>query len=92
MAVDLTLAGVFQGYYWGSLEPWDVSVDGSMPFWILRVFAGLAMLAGQVCFLYNIYRTWLLSQAAPVAVQPAVPPVIEVSPQAAHHSLQNVSC
>ena len=31
MAADLTLAGVFQGFYWASLQPWDVSVDGSMP-------------------------------------------------------------
>ena len=51
MAVDLILAGVFQGYYWASLQPWEVSVDGSQPFWILRVFAGLAMIAGQVLLL-----------------------------------------
>ena len=55
--LDLTLAGVFQGYYWASLQPWDVSVDGSQPFWIVRVVAGLAMFGGLLCFLYNIYRT-----------------------------------
>lgn len=58
MACDLILVGVFQGYWWGSLQPWDVSVDGSMPFWILRVFAGVAMFAGQIVFFYNIYKTW----------------------------------
>jgi cytochrome c oxidase cbb3-type subunit I len=57
MFVDLTLAGIFQGYYWASLQEWDVSVDGSYIFWMLRLVAGLAMFGGLLCFLYNIYRT-----------------------------------
>lgn len=57
MFVDLTLVGVFQGYWWASMQSWDVSIDGAMPFWILRLFAGLAMFAGLLVFLYNIYRT-----------------------------------
>ncbi len=75
MAVDLTLAGLFQGYFWASLQPWDVSIDGSMPFWTLRVFAGLTMMAGQVCFVYNLYRTWQASRLgpAPVQAEPATP-------------------
>lgn len=64
MFSDLTLAGIFQGYYWASLQSWDVSVDGSYPFWVLRVFAGLAMLAGLLCFFYNIYRTMRAPQPA----------------------------
>jgi cbb3-type cytochrome oxidase subunit 1 len=63
MAGDLTLAGVFQGFWWGSLLPWDVSVEGSNPFWIVRVFAGLAMFGGQVVFAYNIFKTWRASRA-----------------------------
>ncbi|MBX3415154.1 MAG: cbb3-type cytochrome c oxidase subunit I [Pirellulales bacterium] len=62
MASDLILLGVFQGYWWGSLQPWDVSTNGSTPFWIIRVFAGLAMLAGQLCFFYNLYMTWQSSR------------------------------
>jgi len=62
MASDLILLGVFQGYWWASLQPWDVSTNGSMPFWILRVFAGLAMFAGQICFFYNLYMTWQTSR------------------------------
>jgi cytochrome c oxidase cbb3-type subunit I len=57
MFLDLTLVGVFQGYYWASLQPWDASVDGSQPFWIVRVFAGLAMFGGLLCFLYNMWMT-----------------------------------
>lgn len=60
MFLDLTLAGILQGYWWGSLQSWEVSVDYSQPFWIVRVFAGLSMLGGQLCFVYNLYRTWKL--------------------------------
>jgi cytochrome c oxidase cbb3-type subunit 1 len=75
MAADLTLAGLFQGYFWASLQPWDVSVDGSMPFWILRVVAGLAMLAGLVCFLANLHLTW---RARGVAPAPTAAPLVAV--------------
>lgn len=77
MALDLTLAGVFQGYFWASLEPWEVSVDGSVPFWIVRVFAGLAMFAGQLCFFYNLWATWRLSKSGRVAAatQPSSTPL-----------------
>ncbi len=72
MATDLTLAGVFQGYWWASLQPWEVSVEGSFPFWIVRIYAGLAMFTGQIIFVYNIYKTWQLSrQQAPGAVAAA---------------------
>lgn len=62
MALDLTLAGVFQGYYWASLQPWEVSVEGSMPFWIVRAFAGVAMMVGQGCFFWNLLQTWCVSR------------------------------
>lgn len=57
MFLDLTLAGIFQGYWWSSLQQWDVSTDGSFPFWVVRVFAGLAMFGGLLAFLYNLYMT-----------------------------------
>jgi cytochrome c oxidase cbb3-type subunit I len=70
MACDLIMVGVFQGFWWGSLAPWEVSVEGSVPFWIIRVFAGLAMFIGQILFACNIYMTWKDSQSArkPAAV------------------------
>ena len=58
MFIDLGLAGVFQGYFWASLQPWDVSTEGSYPFWVTRVFAGLMMLGGLLCFLTNLWMTW----------------------------------
>jgi cytochrome c oxidase cbb3-type subunit 1 len=44
------------------LQVWEDSLRVSMPFWIVRVFAGLAIIAGQVCFGWNLYRTWQLSR------------------------------
>ncbi len=71
MAGDLTLAGVFQGYWWASLQPWEVSVEGSVPFWMVRIYAGLALFIGQILFLYNIYMTWQLSRQQAVATHVA---------------------
>lgn len=71
MASDLIMLGVFQGFWWASLLPWDVSIDGSMPFWIFRVFTGISMFSGLLVFLYNIYKTWQMAefkrQQVPVA-------------------------
>jgi cytochrome c oxidase cbb3-type subunit 1 len=71
MFVNLTMAGVFQGYYWASLQPWDVSVAGSQPFWHVRVVAGLAIAAGQLCFFWNIFRTWRSASSAAAVPQAA---------------------
>lgn len=83
MASDLILVGVFQGYYWASLLPWENSVDGSQPFWIVRVFAGLAMFAGQLCFFYNLYMTWRDSRTsgAPAVGGAQLEPPRSVIPQ-----------
>jgi cytochrome c oxidase cbb3-type subunit 1 len=78
MFLDLTLAGIFQGYYWASLQPWDVSTDGSQPFWIVRIFAGLAMFGGLLCFLTNIYFT----ACSPRAVAATAPERATSGPEA----------
>ena len=73
MASDLILLGLFQGFYWVSMQPWDASVNVSQPFWVVRLFAGLGMIGGQCCFVYNLVRTWQLSRAAArsgIAVEP----------------------
>ena len=71
MFVDLGLAGLFQGFFWASLQPWDVSVDGSFPFWVVRLFAGLAIIGGQLAFYYNIYKTWKGARAGNAALATA---------------------
>ena len=57
MFLDLGLIGMFQGYYWASMQPWEVMLNGSQPFWIVRIFAGLMMFGGFLCFVYNIWMT-----------------------------------
>jgi cytochrome c oxidase cbb3-type subunit 1 len=71
MFIDLTLVGVFQGYYWASLQPWEVSTNGSYPFWVTRVFAGLMMFGGLLAFLYNLYMTCNRVPATVPASQPS---------------------
>jgi len=63
MSGDLILGGVFQGYHWAALEPWEASVEGSYVFWVLRIWAGLAMFAGLLVFLFNIWKTMELARA-----------------------------
>jgi len=57
MFFDLLFAGIVQGVSWGSLQLWEDSLVLSLPFWWVRVFAGLMILAGQVCFFANLYLT-----------------------------------
>jgi cytochrome c oxidase cbb3-type subunit 1 len=57
MFLDLTMAGIFQGFSWAALLPWQDMLRFSQPFWITRIFAGLLMFAGFLCFLYNIFMT-----------------------------------
>lgn len=58
---DLTIAGIFEGYAWAALFPWEESIALAMPFWAVRIVAGLAMFGGLLCFLGNILMTWKLS-------------------------------
>jgi cytochrome c oxidase cbb3-type subunit 1 len=69
MFIDLMFAGIFQGYSWSSLKMWEDSIRVSMPFWVIRLAAGLVMIAGQICFFYNLYKTYQLSRSTPVTEQ-----------------------
>ena len=59
MFVDLTIAGVVQGFTWWGLNPFIDSVRFSMPFWWVRTLTGLMITAGILVFLYNLWRTAL---------------------------------
>lgn len=67
MFLDLTLAGIFQGYSWAAMQPWETMVSLSHPFWVTRVFAGLLMFAGYILFLVNIWKTVRGPAVAPAA-------------------------
>ena len=65
MSADLIVAGPFQGLSWASLAPWDVSIELSIPFWAVRLVAGLLMFLGLLVFGLNIAMTWSLARKVP---------------------------
>lgn len=74
MFLDLTIAGVVQGYLWQNLAPWERSLTASMPFWHLRSIAGLLIISGQLAQVYNMWMTARGHSAAsePEAGKPAL--------------------
>jgi cytochrome c oxidase cbb3-type subunit 1 len=65
MVVDLTAAGLVQGFSWISLAHWAESVVASMPFWWVRTFAGLLIVAGQGCLFWALWSTARAPQVRP---------------------------
>ncbi len=74
MALDLTLAGLFQGWSWAALQPWDASIEVSQPFWIVRIWAGISMFSGQIVFCVNLWKTWQQSPLNKAVMSSAVVP------------------
>ncbi len=75
MFVDLTIAGLIQGFSWRDLAPWEHSITASSPFWLLRMITGVAIIVGLLFFLANIWMTWKHMRRVPAATpQPAPPP------------------
>ena len=64
MVIDLTAAGVVQGFSWAGLQHWGDSVVASMPFWWTRTVAGLTIVSGQGLFLYALWATARQPRAA----------------------------
>lgn len=58
MFFDLMFAGIFQGFSWAALDMWDASIRLSLPYWWVRIAAGLAIITGQIYFGINLYRTY----------------------------------
>jgi cbb3-type cytochrome oxidase subunit 1 len=72
MVVDLTAAGLVQGFSWAGLSHWGESVVASMPFWWTRTVAGLLIVAGQLPFFWALWATVRQSETAPSAEAAAV--------------------
>ncbi|AKJ42476.1 cbb3-type cytochrome c oxidase subunit I [Pragia fontium] len=56
MFVDLTVAGIVQGELWNSSQTWMESVTSSMPYWWIRVFSAIPLIAGFGCLIMAM--TW----------------------------------
>ncbi len=57
MFLDLTAAGLIQGFMWANLSQWEASLTASMPFWHIRTFAGAMIITGQTLQGLNIFMT-----------------------------------
>ncbi len=58
MFFDLMLAGIAQGISWMSLQWWEDSITISLPFWWVRLLAGITIIIGQIVFILNLIQTW----------------------------------
>ena len=65
MVIDLTAAGLVQGFSWARLNHWGESVVASMPFWWTRSIAGLLIITGQGLFFYALWATARQPAAVP---------------------------
>jgi cytochrome c oxidase cbb3-type subunit I len=70
MFIDLSAAGVVQGFLWRDLAQWEKSLIASMPFWHTRTVAGTMIVTGQLLQGYNMWLTARLPES-PAEVEPA---------------------
>lgn len=59
MFVDLTIAGLIQGFAWRDLTQWEATLRASYPFWLVRTISGTGMIVGIGLFVYNLAMTWV---------------------------------
>jgi len=63
MFIDLTCAGLVQGFLWNALAPWEDSLVASRPFWLFRAILGVPILVAQLMMVLNMTMTWLAARA-----------------------------
>jgi cytochrome c oxidase cbb3-type subunit I len=68
MFLDLTVAGVVQGYLWMNLDSWTAMLEASAPFWHVRSISGLMIITGQMLQVYNM---WMTARSTAPTSQPA---------------------
>ncbi|THF56250.1 cbb3-type cytochrome c oxidase subunit I [Pseudothauera rhizosphaerae] len=74
MGLDLTLAGLQQGYMLMAGVEWLDSLVAIRPYWLVRTVAGISMDIGMSLLVYNLMRTVLAARGgAPAAASGAVP-------------------
>jgi cytochrome c oxidase cbb3-type subunit 1 len=73
MGLDLTMAGLQQGYALMSGVEWLDSLVSIRPYWLVRTVAGISMDIGMSLLVYNLARTVLAARAAAREAGAAVP-------------------
>jgi cbb3-type cytochrome c oxidase subunit I len=70
MMLALTIAGLIQAAGWHFTLPYDQLVIEMVPYFLLRFFSGILLIAGQVLFMLNIYKTVFSKSAEPLPESP----------------------
>ena len=71
MGLDLTLAGLQQGYMLMAGVEWVDTLVSIRPYWLVRTIAGASMDVGISLLVINLMRTVLTTQPAQSATGPA---------------------
>ena len=67
MALDLSAAGLQQGYMWMAGIEWMDSLVSMLPYWLVRTLAGITMDLGMTLLVLNLMMTTLTKpESAPV--------------------------
>ncbi len=74
MGLDLTLAGLQQGYMLMAGAEWLDTLVSIRPYWLVRTVAGISMDLGMTLLVYNLMRTVMSAEAPAMArdLQPGV--------------------
>jgi cytochrome c oxidase cbb3-type subunit 1 len=70
MGLDLTLAGLQQGYMLMAGVEWLDSLVSIRPYWLVRTVAGISMDIGMTLLVYNLMRTVLAAEQPAGAAEP----------------------
>lgn len=81
MGLDLTMAGLQQGFSLMSGVEWLDSLVAIRPYWLVRTVAGISMDIGMSLLVYNLMRTMLAARDhEPAAALPRAPGIEGVRP------------
>lgn len=70
MLISLTIAGLIQAAGWHFTLPYDQWVMEMVPYFFVRFISGLMLVAGQVLYMLNIYKTVFSKSAEPLPESP----------------------
>ena len=73
MGLDLTMAGLQQGYALMSGVEWLDALVSIRPYWLVRTVAGISMDIGMSLLVYNLMRTVLVARSAARATAATAP-------------------
>lgn len=70
MITVLTFAGLIQAAGWHFTLPYDQWVIEMAPYFLVRFISGVLLLAGQILYMLNIYKTVFSAEAEPLPESP----------------------